>query len=161
MNDWSAFFQGELSAAAALSGLLFVALSVNQKRILELGRTADRGAEALIMLLLVIIVTSLGLIPGQPPRLLGCEILALGMAAVYAIRRLQRSYLANHAHHHANRTKCLVAVNNLSVGLITIAGLVLLLTRNSAGLYILSPGILVSFVAVGTNAWVLLIEINR
>ncbi len=161
MNDWATFFQGELGAAAALAGLLFVALSVNQKRILELGRTADRGAEALVMLFLVIVVTSLGLLPGQAPRLLGIEILALGIAACCATILLQRSYLRNLEYHHAHRTKYLAALNNLSVGLITIAGLVTLLTGTSAGLYILASGILLSFAAVGTNAWVLLIEISR
>jgi hypothetical protein len=34
------FFFGELGAAAALAGLLFVSISVNQERILELGRMA-------------------------------------------------------------------------------------------------------------------------
>jgi len=50
MPGWDNFFQGELGAAAALAGLLFVSVSVNQARILELGRMADRGLEALAML---------------------------------------------------------------------------------------------------------------
>jgi hypothetical protein len=48
------FFQGELGAAAALAGLLFVSMSVNQTKILELGRMADRGLEALAILFVVI-----------------------------------------------------------------------------------------------------------
>jgi len=47
MGAWDTFFQGELGAAAALAGLLFVSVSVNQTKILELGRMADRGLEAL------------------------------------------------------------------------------------------------------------------
>ena len=42
MPEWKDFFVGELAAAAALAGLLFVAISVNQARILQLGRMADR-----------------------------------------------------------------------------------------------------------------------
>ncbi len=71
MADWSNFFLGELGAASALAGLLFVAFSVNQARILSLGRTADRGLEALAMLLLAIIVASLPLIPGAAPARTG------------------------------------------------------------------------------------------
>ena len=58
-GPWSTFFQGELGAAAALAGLLFVSMSVNQTKILELGRMADRGLEALAILFVVIIVSSL------------------------------------------------------------------------------------------------------
>src|ERR1700722_15571532 len=93
MNDWGNFFLGELGAAAALAGLLFVAVSVNQARILALGRMADRGLEALAMLLLVIIIASLPLIPGQPPRLLGAEVLVLGIATLCGLVPLQRGYI--------------------------------------------------------------------
>ena len=48
MDAWSNFFVGELGAAAAFAGLLFVSVSVNLEKILQLGRLADRGLEALI-----------------------------------------------------------------------------------------------------------------
>ena len=60
MDAWSNFFIGELGAAAAFAGLLFVSVSVNLAKILELGRLADRGLEALIMLFLTVVVASLG-----------------------------------------------------------------------------------------------------
>ena len=40
MEAWSNFSLGELGAAAAFAGLLFVSISVNQERILGLGRMA-------------------------------------------------------------------------------------------------------------------------
>ncbi len=49
MEPWANFFLGELGASAALAGLLFVSLSVNQSRILELGRIAARGMAALML----------------------------------------------------------------------------------------------------------------
>jgi hypothetical protein len=51
----------------------FDSISVNQERILELGRMADRGLEALTTLFLVIVVMSLNLIPEQPLHLLGAK----------------------------------------------------------------------------------------
>jgi hypothetical protein len=38
---------------------------------------------------------------------------------------------------------------------------VILWRGDAKGIYLLPPGILLTFVAVGANAWVLLIEINR
>jgi len=105
LDTWSSFFQGELGAAAALAGLLFVSVSVNQAKILELGRMADRGLEALGILFLIIMVTSLPLVPGQPLRLLGAEILVLGTIAVATCKHpgpgSQTS--AGRAHAHCNR----------------------------------------------------------
>jgi hypothetical protein len=46
LSDWSNLFLGELGAAAALAGQLFVSASVNQTTILELGRMAGRGLDA-------------------------------------------------------------------------------------------------------------------
>src|SRR5580658_7062507 len=95
LESWSNFFLGELGASAALAGLLFVSVSVNQARILSLGRMADRGLEALAMLFLVLVVASLPLIPGQPLRLLGAEILVVGIATMVGIVPLQRAYLSS------------------------------------------------------------------
>jgi hypothetical protein len=93
IGDWSNFCLGELGAAAALAGLLFVSVSVNQARILQLGSMADRGLEALAMLLLVVVVASLPLVPGQPLRLLGAEILVIATITLFVAIRLQLTYL--------------------------------------------------------------------
>jgi len=161
MSAWSNFFLGELGAAAALAGLLFVSVSVNQARILALGRTADRGLEALAMLFLVLVVTSLPLIPGQPPRLLGGEILAVAAATLTALVPLQINYLRGLDDVVRRRTMLQVWANRLAVGVIALAGAVLIWRGDGVGIYVLPPGILLTFVAVAASAWVLLIEINR
>jgi len=159
--DWSNFFLGELGAAAALAGLLFVAVSVNQQRILSLGRMADRGLEALGMLLLVIIVASLPLIPGQPPRLLGGEILIVGIIIFLALWPLQLAYLGAVEAAYRRQSGRMVAGNRAAMLIIILAGAVLLWRGDLVGLYFLPLGILMTFFAVGINSWVLLIEINR
>jgi hypothetical protein len=161
LDAWTNFFLGELGAAAALAGLLFVSVSVNQARILALGRMADRGLEALAMLLLVVVVASLPLVPGQPLRLLGAEILVAGAAALAAFLPLQRAYIGQTDPIYRRRTTQMVAVNRLAMAMISLAGAVLLWRGDRAGLYLLPPGFLLTFVAAGANAWVLLIEINR
>ena len=161
MSAWSSFFAGELGAAAALAGLLFVSVSMNQARILELGRMADRGLEALIILLLVLIVSSLALVPAQPPRLLGAEILAAGALTLAVIVPLQRNYLRNVDPAHRRPSTRTGWFNRCAVAVMALAGLVMLWRGDGAGLYLLPIGILLAFVAAGINAWVLLVEINR
>ena len=161
LSDWSSFFQGELGAAAALAGLLFVSVSVNQTKILQLGRMADRGLEALGILFLIIMVTSLPLVPGQPLRLLGAEILVLGIIALIATVLLQRSYMAHLEEPYRRSSMKTVIINRLAVTVITLAGLTLVWRGDAMGLYLLPAGILLSFFAASAGAWVLLVEINR
>jgi modulator of FtsH protease len=161
LQGWTAFFQGELGAAAALAGLLFVSVSVNQARILSLGRTADRGLEALVMLFLVIVVASLPLVPFQPARLLGAEILAISAPTLIALIPLQQAYLRETLLEHRPSSTGLVWLNRLAITLIALAGLALAILGRAEPLYFLPPAILLTFVAVGASAWVLLIEINR
>jgi modulator of FtsH protease len=161
LAEWTSFFQGELGAAAALAGLLFVSVSVNQARILALGRMADRGLEALVMLLLVIVVASLPLVPGQPARWLGGEILMVGLATLIALAPLQRTYVRQTEAAHRRSSTRMVWLNRAAIALIALGGGALAASGRADALYILPPGILLVFVAVGANAWVLLIEINR
>jgi hypothetical protein len=158
---WSSFFQGELGAAAALAGLLFVSVSVNQVKILQLGRMADRGLEALGILFLIIVVTSLALVPEQPLRLLGAEILVVGTVALIATILLQRSYMRHIDAPHRRRPMRTVVINRVAVSVITLAGLTLLWRGDGVGLYLLPAGILLSLLAASAGAWVLLVEINR
>jgi hypothetical protein len=55
----------------------------------------------------------------------------------------------------------MVTLNRIAVGTIALAGAVLLCRGDSVGMYLLPAWILLSFLAAGFNAWVLLIEINR
>jgi hypothetical protein len=74
--DWASFFTALISAAAALTGLLFVAVSINLDRILKGGRFLPaRAAETLAVLLLVVIGSAVTLIP-QDTRLIGIEVLS-------------------------------------------------------------------------------------
>ena len=161
ISAWSGFFQGELGTAATLAGLLFVSVSVNQVRILALGRMADRGLEALTILLLVVMVASVPLVPGQPVRLLGSEILILGAIALLITVILQRTYMPLVEQPYRRGSMNMVFTSWAAVTLIALAGAVMLWRGDEVGLYLLPVGILVSFVAAGINAWVLLVEINR
>ena len=53
-QGWESFFVAEAGAAAALAGLLFVAVSINLGRILSIHGLSGRAAEALLILFCVI-----------------------------------------------------------------------------------------------------------
>lgn len=160
MEAWSNFFVGELGAAAALAGLLFVSLSVNQPRILALGRIANRGGASLAILFMALLAASVALIP-QPGWVLGLDLLLLALAAGIALARLQRSYLRGLEAVHRRQANRVVRLEWAAVCLLLAAGVLLVLRMGNVGLYPLAASILLGFLTAGLNAWVLLIEINR
>ena len=74
-EPWHDFFVAEVGASAALTGLLFVAASINLEHILSYEGLPERAAETLVVLVNVLIVASFGLVPDQRIALLGWEIL--------------------------------------------------------------------------------------
>ena len=84
-TDWHDLYVATASATAALTGLLFVAVSLNIERILKFEGLPERAMQTLVMLLTPLIVSILGLIPGQTKTALGLELLALGLGSTVAI----------------------------------------------------------------------------
>jgi hypothetical protein len=158
MQGWSNFFVGELGAAAALTGLLFVAVSINLTRILQFSHLPARAAEALLALLSVLVVTSFALVPRQTMAAYGIEIGATGLVvwalhtrALIRSRKFDRQYVGIVARFLENQLSPLPFV---------IAG-GLLIAGSPAGVYWIVPGIMLSFAAGIFGAWVLLVEIQR
>jgi hypothetical protein len=74
--DWHEFFEAAAAASAALLGLLFVAISINLKQILEHRHLPGWAAGTLGALLSGLVVCNFGRAAGQSNRALGVEILA-------------------------------------------------------------------------------------
>ncbi len=156
MQGWGNFFVAEAGAAAALSGLLFVAVSINLTRILSFQHLPTRALEALTALLSVLIVSTWSLIPGQPAVMYGMELAATGVIAwVVHTLALVRT-------RGAPRYKFAVRVfmNQIPSLPFIVAG-VLLMAGHAKGVYWVVPGTLLSLVAGVYESWVLLIEIQR
>ena len=82
MNAWHDFFLAQAGAAGVLTGLVFVGVSINLQKIVSDPNSglAGRAAEALILLVAVLVASVLVLVPGQGPGLLGAEVLVVGLA---------------------------------------------------------------------------------
>jgi hypothetical protein len=155
---WSNFLSAETGAAATLAGLIFVAVSINLSKILEYPGVPGRAAEALALLIGVLLAGTFGLAPNQPEKLLGAEFLAVGgslwlLTLTFHLGELRRKnpwwWLASRA-----------LLSQCATLSLCIAGLSLMV-GHAEGMYWLIPGCVFSFVASITSAWVLLIEILR
>jgi len=66
--DWNGFFTAQARAFAALTGLVFVALSINLKEILSSPGLPGRAGEAVIVLVTPVLV---GLLAFSPVKAVG------------------------------------------------------------------------------------------
>jgi hypothetical protein len=156
---WSGFCTAEVGAAAALTGLLFVAVSINLARILEFPKLPARAAETLAVLLQVLVCSSLVLVP-QPVRALGAELLVLTLGLLVVILRVQLMHGPDSPDDPLSWFASRVAITEVPGIAFVVAG-VSLLVGHGGGLYWIIPGTLLGFVGASYNAWVLLVEIIR
>jgi modulator of FtsH protease len=78
IQDWDNFFVAESGAAAALSGLVFVAVSISLRPVLASPHLCARARETLQTFLAVLAIATCGLIPDQSAVALGTEIAGFG-----------------------------------------------------------------------------------
>jgi len=157
---WSSFFSAQTGASAALTGLIFVAVSINLPQIVAVPHLVARSAKALFTMLGILLASTLSMAPAQPVRWLGAELLVLGIFVWAA------TTWSGHAASHRNpyigtgiRVQQAVLAQCSALPLFA-AGLSLAFLRGG-GLYWLVAAAVFSYVAALLDAWVLLIEIHR
>jgi modulator of FtsH protease len=160
VESWDSFFVAETAAAAALLGLLFVAVSINLKEIIGTGGLADRALGALLLLLAILIAGLLLAMPGQPVALMGVEtaataIVAGGFALLFGLRGVR----AADARFLGNFRRSLLG-NVASLAPILVGGLVML-AGGEAGFYLVAAGMCLTLVKAVGEGWIFLVEINR
>jgi hypothetical protein len=160
LADWGNFFVAQVSAAAALAGLVVVAVSINLARILSFPQLPRRAAESLVVLTGALMLASCGLIPGQPIRLFGAEVLAIGlvMVTVYLHGQVQSMPPIEGLARWKRPVRALVSA---AATVPVIVGGILLVLGLDSGLYWTAVGVMVSLATGVWSAWILLIEIVR
>jgi modulator of FtsH protease len=158
-SAWSTLFEGTIAAAASLTGLLFVAVSINLKAILE-SKVLPRRALETLSFLMGLVFLSVFMLVREPSRTtLGVELVCLGVAlgAPLLLGRLRSSRTPGEPFLWTVGPAALIVGASLPM---VLAG-VTLMVGSGGGLYWLLPEVLLALLGAVTNAWVLLVEIHR
>ncbi len=157
LDQWSNFFVMVGSGAAALAGLIFVAMSINPERIVRNTTHKNRAINMLSGFSAIFMACSLALLGDQYLPALGFEWLLLWLVATFifvrgyvvAIRSGMSSIGLNPPR-LAGGTMCYLA---------EVVGSLFLILGRGVGLYIAAIGTIVLFAFLISGAWLLIIGI--
>jgi hypothetical protein len=156
-EHWHELFVMMGGAAAALAGLIFVAVSLNDEQILALPKLPSLAGRTLTLLIGQVVFCMAGLAP-QPPLALGIELVVVaGIVVAVVVGTTVRTFEADEPlrWRASNLGTALAAsVPGLVAGVSLIAGA-------GGGLFWLLAEFAVAIVVAAYYAWVLLIEIRR
>jgi hypothetical protein len=160
LGSWHVFFSTQAEVSATLTGLVFVALSINLKQILSLPGLAGRAGEALLLLLLPVLVGLAGVLPQSGTRPFGAEILVLGLIEVVVVSLILAAGNRVRADRPTVEYVMRVVMAECAVLPTVIAG-ALLAGGHPGGVWWQAAGTGLCIVAGVIDAWVLLVEILR
>ena len=159
-DKWAPAFTAVASSAAALTGLLFVALSINLDKVIKGPGLVARAVEVLLLLVAVLVIATLLLMPGQGVASASVEILVAaiataGLLATIHIRAPRRAL-------GVTTTNFVWRVVGDQMGpVFLVIGGISLWVGNGGGLYWVVPALVAAMGAAIIGAWVLLVEIVR
>jgi hypothetical protein len=160
MEAWGTFAVIIGGAAAALIGLLFVAVSIKVDTIAASAELRNRASQTLGLFVTVLFTGSLLAIPGQTYRVLGAELIALAVLSGIVLLVLDRRASRDTKRQPLGRLLDAVAPNTVT-SLLLLASALVLVSGFGAGLYVLVAPVLVALIGGVTGAWLLLIRTTQ
>jgi hypothetical protein len=153
---WRDFAVTVAGLAGALTGLLFVALSIKSEALAGSQSLRSRAAQTLV-LFLTSAMAAIVLVAPQPGPAVGAELLALAVVSGIALFILDRR--AGHdAGSGVARYIERASPNSITAILVGLAGFTFLI-KAGGGLYWMIPAVLASLVGGVINAWLFLLKV--
>ena len=155
MTGWSDFIVVSGGAAAALMGLLFVAVTLRIDAVSRAPDLRSRAAQTLTLFAVALVAALLMAVPRQPPCVFGTELIALAMLGGVALIALNTR--AKRVPHQNPIARILdrVGPNITTIVLIGAAGACTAL-HLTWGIYLLVPAALAALIGGVVSAWVFL-----
>ena len=141
---WQNFYVMMGSANAALTGLVFVALSIHLRAVLDHPLLKPRAVIALTVLATQIVIAAIVLTP-QSPNLMGIEIFALNASFLVVELRQRRSIVVNQA-----------SLISFAIRVLYLYSAVSLFLGVGGGFYVLALVIVVTLGRTMASCWALL-----
>ena len=157
---WSDFFVAVAGAASALAGLVFVSLSINLARIIELPGVSGRAAETIILLAGTLAGALVGLIPNLSPVRLGALLLVVTLPTWLVPVIIQLRSVRAHTYFRPSLVALRVILHQVATVPGVLGGLALCGVL-PGGIAWFAGGAIACMLVAMFNAWVLLVEILR
>jgi hypothetical protein len=156
-GDWQAFAEMVGGASGALTGLLFVAVSLNAGRIAGNHGLRASAAQTLVLFIAPLVMAAALLTPDQPDWALGAELIVIGGVTSWILLSIRRV-----KHGLTEDDKQRIAIfnrrgPNVMVMLLFVASGIILACGEPDGLYLLLPATLVALISGILNAWLFLL----
>jgi hypothetical protein len=160
MQEWNDLYVATAGASAALTGLIFVGISINLTKILSIPGLPDRALISLVLLLNILVVSILFLVPRQTTNAQGVELTITGFLVWIMIFRFDLRIFRSKERSYKMQYVLNFLVNQVAIILFILAGVTLITGYANSG-YLIVPAIILSTIKSVLDGWVLLVEINR
>ncbi len=157
METWEEFAVVTGGAAAALTGLLFVAVSIRIEVIAASTDLRSRAAQTLTLFLTITLVALLFAIPDQPEWLFGSELMVLAVAGGVTLLILDRRAQRHRSPQPVARLLDVLSPNVLTMTLIGVGGL-LTTIGVKWGLYLEVPAVIAALIGGVIGAWLFMMR---
>jgi hypothetical protein len=156
---WHDFFLMVGGGAAALTGLVFVAMSIHLDQIALNAPHRHRARTVLTGLTAVFIRCALVLMAGQSAQMVALDVILVLIGVEIVLYRSIRQALRG----AQGPDPALVwrTIGSFACLVIEQAGALVLLAGDARGLYVVSIGMMASFVFMVSGAWLLIVGVRR